>query len=152
MRLLPFRVEWMYYFLGGAGLGLTLVSRDVGTRICLGCSGSWSRYALTGILEPQKAVPQVLTLLGGARFIAWRLKRPFLRDCRRSPRYIWSLRACIGYGPSPRPTKNALCYTRPIRGINLKCRFYKLINIRIDYTSFGYTAFWPISISCKCSC
>ena len=34
--------------------------------------------------------PQVLTLFGGVRFTAWRLRRPSLGECRRGPRHFWS--------------------------------------------------------------
>ena len=54
--------------------------------------------------EPQGTVPQVLTLSGGARFIAWLLRRPFLRGCWRGPRHLWECLACLGYGPAPGPT------------------------------------------------
>ena len=39
--------------------------------VCPDWSGSWSRCTFTGILEPQGAVPQALTLLGVVGFIAW---------------------------------------------------------------------------------
>ena len=49
--------------------------------------------------------------------------------------------------------KKASCHTRPFGGAYDKYRWLnKLINIRIDLTSFGCTAFWPSSISCKFSC
>ena len=78
----PSRVKRMHYSLGGAGLGHISVSRVLSVRgsgrVCPISSGSRSRFALTGILEPQGVVPQALNLLGGVRFIAWRLRRPFL--------------------------------------------------------------------------
>ena len=48
--------------------------------------------------------PHALILLGGARFIAWHLKRSFLGECRRVPRHFLSHRACLGYYPAPGPT------------------------------------------------
>ena len=92
--------------------------------------------------------PQVLTLIGRARFI------PFLGGCRRGLRHFWECRRCLGYGPAPRPTlKKTLCHTRPFGGACDKYRWFnKLINIRTNLTSFGYTAFWLSSISCKFSC
>ena len=53
--------------------------------------------------EPQGAVPWVLTLSGGARFIAWRLRHPFLREWRRDQRHFWECQACLGYCPALRP-------------------------------------------------
>ena len=44
------------------------------------------------------AVPQVLTLLGGARFIAWRRRRSFLREHRRGP--FWGMPGVFGQRPS----------------------------------------------------
>ena len=47
---------------------------------------------------------QALTLLGlSLRFIAWRQRRPFLEEYRRSPRHFWSCRSRLGYGPTPDP-------------------------------------------------
>ena len=46
----------------------------------------------------RRAVPQALTLLGEARFIARRLKCLFLEECRRSPSHFWSRRGCLGFG------------------------------------------------------
>ena len=54
---------------------------------------------------------QALTLLGGARFIAWCLRRPFLGECRRGPRHFWECRVCLGYGPAPLPTVKILSAT-----------------------------------------
>ena len=72
--------------------------------VCPGLADGWSRCALNGILEPLGAVPQALTLLGGGRFISWRLRRLSLDECQRGPRHIWSRRACLSYGYAPRPT------------------------------------------------
>ena len=55
---------------------------------------------MTGILEPQGAVPHALTLLGGVRFIAWYLRCPFLGECRRVSRHFWDCRTRLGYGPT----------------------------------------------------
>ena len=48
--------------------------------------------------------PQVLTLFGGVRFIAWCLRRPFLRECRQGLRHFWSHWTRLGHSPAPRPT------------------------------------------------
>ena len=46
-------------------------------RVCSGSADNRSRCNLTGLLEPQEAVPQALTLLGGDGFISWHLRRLF---------------------------------------------------------------------------
>ena len=51
---------------------------------------------------------QALTLLGGARFIAW---RPFLGKCQWSPRHFWSHQACLGYSSALDPPKKSPCAT-----------------------------------------
>ena len=55
--------------------------------------------------------PQVLTLLGGVRFIAWRLRRPSSGKCRLGPRYFWSRWARVGSCPAPGPTLKTPCAT-----------------------------------------
>ena len=58
-----------------------------------------------------------LTLLGGIRFIEWRLMHPFLGESRRGLRHFWECRARLGYGAAPGPTlRKALCRTRPVGG------------------------------------
>ena len=46
---------------------------------------------MVNFLERQGASPQVLTLLGGVRFIAWCLRRPSLGECRWGPRHFLGL-------------------------------------------------------------
>ena len=68
-------------------------------------------------LEPQEAVPQALTLLGRARFIAWRLRFPLFMGILTGVKQFWECRACLGYGPVPRSTlSKALCRTCPLVG------------------------------------
>ena len=62
-------------------------------------------------LEPQGAVSLALTLLGGVRFIAWRLRHHLLGECRRGPSHFWECRTRLGYGPAPRPTLKRPCAT-----------------------------------------
>ena len=58
--------------------------------------------------------PQVLTLLGGVRFIAWCLRLPFLGECRQGPKHFGECRTHLCYSPAPRNTlKKALCHTCP---------------------------------------
>ena len=52
---------------------------------------------------------QVLTLSARARFIIWRLRWPFLEECKQDPKYFWKCRACVGYGPAPGPTLKRHC-------------------------------------------
>ena len=66
----------------GSNRWVTLRPAVVSTaRIWSGVSHLWTEY-----LEPQGSIPLTLTLLGGVRFIAWRLRRPFLGECR----HIWA--------------------------------------------------------------
>ena len=56
--------------------------------------------------------PQVLTLLGGVRFIAWRLRCSFWGECWWGPRHFWSSWLRLGHGPAP-TLKKALCCACP---------------------------------------
>ena len=73
----------------------------------VGCVTSLDWYT-SSLRDPS---PQALTLLGGVRFIAWRLRRPFLGEWRRGPRHLWECRGCLGYGPAPWPTVKRPCAT-----------------------------------------
>ena len=101
-RLPPCIVECMHTLWEALGWdtfqSAALVSTRIWSGVCPGSSGSRSRCALTGIHEPQGAVSQALTLLGGARFIAWCLRPPFLGKYWRDSRHFWSHRACLDYG------------------------------------------------------
>ena len=76
------------------------------------------RYVSSGYISSFKGpFPQVLTLFGEVWFIAWRLRCPFLGECRRGLRYFWKCWARSDYGPAPGPTlKKALCHTLPVGG------------------------------------
>ena len=52
-----------------------------------------------------------LTSLRGARFIAWRQRRPFLGQCRWDPRHFWECQARLGYGPALGSTLKKPCAT-----------------------------------------
>ena len=81
---------------------------------------------MVNFLEPQGPSPQVLTLMGGVRFIAWRLRYPFLGECRRGLRHFGECWMHLGSGPVPGPTlKKALCHTCPFGGAVHK---YRLIS------------------------
>ena len=86
-------------------MGHTSVSRGVSARIWSGVSRHWTLF-----LEPQAgAVPQALTLFGGVRLIAWHLRHPALRECRRGLRYFWKCRARLGHSPVPGPALKRPC-------------------------------------------
>ena len=59
--------------------------------------------AMTDIPRASRGRPQALTLLGGARFITWCLRRPFLDEYRRGQRHFW---AGLSYVPALGPTLN----------------------------------------------
>ena len=123
----PSWVERMHYSLGGAGLLRTSVgcvlSMHGSGRVCPGFGGSRSRFALTGILEPQVTVSHALTLLGGARFIAWRLRRPFFRGMPTGPEAFLGMPSVSGTRPCIRThLKKALCHTRLVYGTEDKYR------------------------------
>ena len=86
------------------------------------CRGffSWLSDVRVGWLDSSSLrgpSPQALTLMGGARFNAWCLKRPSLRECRRGLRCFWECPTRLGPGPTPGPTlKKALCHTRTFGG------------------------------------
>ena len=64
----------------------------------------WHSCRIVNFLEPQGAVPQVLNLHRGVRFIAWRLGHPSLGECQRSLRHFWSRWMRVGFGPASGPT------------------------------------------------
>ena len=67
------------------------------------------RVLRPALLKPQEVVSQALTLSRGARFITWRLRRPSLGECWRSPRHFWECCAFLGYSPVPVPTLKRPC-------------------------------------------
>ena len=55
---------------------------------------------------------QALICSVGACFIAWRVRCPYLGECRRGPRHIWNRRACLNDGSTPSfHIKKALYHT-----------------------------------------
>ena len=98
--------DWLCWSIHGSG------------RMCPGSAGSQLRPSdmnssrqtfMLGVLRPASLnlrglSPQALTLLRGARFITWYLRRPFLEECWQGPRHFWSHQKYLGYGPAPRPT------------------------------------------------
>ena len=55
--------------------------------------------------------PQALTLLRGARFITWCLRRPFLGECRRGPRFLGNAGRVCATALRPDPSKKRPCAT-----------------------------------------
>ena len=82
----------------GCTLSLAAVTQSRFPDIGVG-EAQYSRHAAETdiLLEFHEAVPQALTLLGVARFIAWRLMRPFLGECRQGPRYFGECQVCQIY-------------------------------------------------------
>ena len=107
----------MHYYLWGAGLRHTSVGRvfrcaDVVVCVLLPVAIGW------GLPWPAYSSLRGPSSLGGTRFIAWRLRRPFVWECRRGSRHFWECQACLGYSPAPEPTKkkSELCHTHPVGG------------------------------------
>ena len=79
------------------------------SRCCLAWVPGWpsnrvTRPRLTYTSSPRRPSPQALTLLGVAWVIALCLRRSFLGEYRRSPRYFGECLACLGYVPASEPT------------------------------------------------
>ena len=76
------------------------------------CHTSWDR----SFLSLRELSPQALILSRRARFIAKRLKHPFLGECRRGSRHFWNHWVCMGYGhASGSYKKGHVSYSR-VRG------------------------------------
>ena len=100
-RLTRHTCIWMS--LGWAGTGHTSVGRVGRYTDLVGYVQARCQPSLRG------PSTQALTLLGWARFIAWRMSRSFLGEFRRGPRHFWECRACLGHGLALGPTKKRLC-------------------------------------------
>ena len=98
------------------------------------------------LLEPQGAVPQALTLSGGARFIAW---RSFLRKCQQGLKHFWECQVCLSYGPVLRPTlKKVLCHTCPVGGMyNKYYREIKILISNIVSSMYSLLLLWDYNIT-----
>ena len=142
VRQIPTRWSSRHHLSGHTSVGRVGRYMDLAGYVldrCQSVNTVWHKFRLadihvgrfeTGILEPQGAVPQVLTLLG--RFIAGCLKRPFLLECWWGPRHFCARQACLGNGPALRPhLKKALCHTRPVGGTYDKYRFDEIVPFRI---------------------
>ena len=70
--------------------------------MCSSSDGSWLRGALTGILKPQRAVPQAQNLLRRTGFITWNLRRPFFRGMPTGPEAFLELTGMSGQWPCAR--------------------------------------------------
>ena len=152
-RQSPSRVERMHFSLGVTGLGRTSVGCVLSVRrygrVCPGSNGSRSRSTLTGIFEPQGVVTQALTLLGGARFIAGRLKCLFLCECWRDLRHFWSSQACLCYGLAPRAHLKRPCATL-VGGTCDKYRYFLVRSASIAWsTALESTVFGLSVLACS---
>ena len=91
---------------------------------------------------------QALTLLGGAMFSAWRLRRPFLGECRWVPRYFWRCWACLGYGPALGPTLKRPCATL-VRSVRRTTNTESsLVVAGLGHTSVGCVARFMDQVGC----
>ena len=102
-RLLPNRVEHMHYSLGDTRLGHTLVGRAGRYMDLVGCvlvlvAVSWGA-TWPASLSFRGPSPQALTLLGGARFIAWCLRHPFFRRMPTGPEAVLEPQGVSGLDP-----------------------------------------------------
>ena len=84
-----------------------------------------------------------LTLLGGARFIAWHLRCLFFWEYWQSPMHFLKCQACLSYGPPPGPTlKKTLCHTCLVGGTYDKysCRVdvlpYILSTLQLNHNQY----------------
>ena len=113
-------------------MGHTSSSRgDKGTDL-VGCVPSSGHSLSLRGLSPQDS-----TLFGGARSIAWCLRRPSLGECRRGLRDFWECRAHLGYGPASGPTlKKASCHTCPVVGMEDKYCWFNQLNL-VNRTHLG---------------
>ena len=104
-------------------------------RVCSGSADNRSRFALASILKPRGGglSPQTLTLLGGAMFIAWRLRRLFLRWM---PMWGEAFLEMLGVSwlqlCARTHLKKVLCHTRPVGGTEDK---YRTPSIRLFHIS-----------------
>ena len=98
--LLLLNINWhnLTLRLEHTSVGRVLSVRASG-QVFPGSSCSRSRFALTGILEPHGAFPKALTLVWGARFMASRLRRPFIRQCQRDQKQFFGMPGVSGLRP-----------------------------------------------------
>ena len=88
------------------GAPLQLLGHTSGGPCCaLHCFWSSEPCHWTYFLPQWGRPHQAFTLFGWVGFIAWRLRRFFLRECRRDPRHFGDCRMCLRLEP---PKKNGL--------------------------------------------
>ena len=111
-------------------------------RVCPGSAGSWLKLFdckpafMSGVPRPASSnlrgpYPQTLTLLGGARFITWCLRHPFLRQ---GPRNFFEMLGVSGLWPCTWiHLKKALCHTCPVGRTNERqiLTFSQLSNLTV---------------------
>ena len=100
------------------------------------------------------AVPQALTLLGGVRFIARRLRHSVLRECRQKPEEFSEPPGVSGPKPyRPVPPKNRPCDTlncsegRTTNTDSTLALRYRLSGQTVYQVAVGRGAPWPASSS-----
>ena len=83
----PSRLEWAVCFGTGSVLWWLLIGRDCLTRLPEMHGGCVSQARLT-YSKSLRSTPLAITHLGGARFLAWRMKRSFSGECRLGLKYF----------------------------------------------------------------
>ena len=123
----PSRVERMHYSLGGVGLGHFSVGHIGRYTDLIGCVlvpiavGRSEPWLASSSLR--RLSPLALTLLGGARFIAWYLRCPFFRGMLTGPVTFLEPPGVSGLRLGALShLKTLLCHTRPVGGTNDKYR------------------------------
>ena len=88
---------------------------------------------------------QALTLVEVVRFIVWRMRRPFLGECRRGPRHFLCLPGVSGLRPCTWTyLKQGLGHTRPVSRTYDKYRNTCVckIDVKCNIASWYYLAFY----------
>ena len=141
---------YIYIYIYGC---LSVATPFIGTyfgRPCLSVHGSgWvcpgsvgSRSRLSDMNSGKPVFFQALTLIGGARLMAWRLRRTFLEKCQRSPRHFLEPPGMSGLWPCTLSLlKKALCHTCPVGGTNDK---YRCVWAYVCVCAYGD---WPASLN-----
>ena len=77
---------------------LDLIQPEMGHSL-VGCILAWLAVGRGAPWPTSSSIrgpsPQALTLLGGAMFIAWSLRCPFLEECRQGSMHFWRRRTCL---------------------------------------------------------
>ena len=99
----PFLTSCVRYMVGlGSDCVLGGLGRDCLTQLARSPASPSYGLKLTHSSNPRRPFSEALILSRWARFIAWRLRRPFFGKCRLGPRHFCVRQACLGYGPEHR--------------------------------------------------